>query len=293
VTDYNTLQRKRNIVVGGFVLVGVAVLLWMVGIFGELPVAASKWNSYEVVVMFPSATGIQEKTPVYYLGYPVGKVISVQAPQLTDVDGSKLHQIIVGLAIDDKYETIPENVEIKVMKRSMGSSFIEIFDPEVPSNNFLRADLERIQGSIGSTNEFIPQKVLDKLETLVVNISSLASNIDTIVGDPDNQQNIKETLANFTEVSQQASVTLKSITNFTDTGSKAISETSENLNESIIHVNSLINKINEGNGSASKLINDGRLYENLLESSEELKMALEQLKILAAEAREKGIKIKL
>ena len=293
MTDYNTLQRKRNIVVGGFVLVGVAVLLWMVGIFGELPVAASKWNSYEVVVMFPSATGIQEKTPVYYLGYPVGKVISVQAPQLTDVDGSKLHQIIVGLAIDDKYETIPENVEIKVMKRSMGSSFIEIFDPEVPSNNFLRADLERIQGSIGSTNEFIPQKVLDKLETLVVNISSLASNIDTIVGDPDNQQNIKETLANFTEVSQQASVTLKSITNFTDTGSKAISETSENLNESIIHVNSLINKINEGNGSASKLINDGRLYENLLESSEELKMALEQLKILAAEAREKGIKIKL
>ena len=50
--------------------------------------------------------------------------------------------------------------------------------------------------------------------------------------------------------------------------------------------------INEGEGSAAKVINDGRLYENLLDSSKELQMALEQLKILAADAREKGIKLK-
>ena len=48
----------------------------------------------------------------------------------------------------------------------------------------------------------------------------------------------------------------------------------------------------EGGGSAGKLLNDGRLYENLLDSSQELSLALEQLKELAAQAREKGIKIK-
>lgn len=293
MTDYNTLQRKRNIVVGGFVLIAVAALLWMVAIFGELPVAASKFRSFNVIAMFPSAYGIQEKTPVYYLGYPIGKVILVQSPQLTEGPLGKEHQILVSLAIEKKYKTIPENIEIKVMKRSMGSSFVELFDPEVPAKTFLREGLDRIQGSVGSTNEFIPEKVQKKLETLVVKISSLAASIDTIVGDEENQQNIKETLANFSNVSEQASVTLKSITNFTDAGSNILTTTSENLNDTIVQINSLINKINEGSGTASRIINDGRLYENLLESSEELKMALEQLKILAAEAREKGIKIKL
>jgi hypothetical protein len=51
-------------------------------------------------------------------------------------------------------------------------------------------------------------------------------------------------------------------------------------------------KAQKGDDTAAKLLNDGRLYENLLDSSQELKMALEQLKKLAAEAREKGIKIK-
>jgi len=49
----------------------------------------------------------------------------------------------------------------------------------------------------------------------------------------------------------------------------------------------------EGDGTAARVLNDGRLYENLLDSSRELEMALEQLKILAAEAREKGIRLKL
>lgn len=294
MADYQTLQRKRNIIVGGFVIIAICAFLWMVAIFGELPVAATKFRSFEIVVQFPAAYGIQEKTPVYYLGYPIGKVISVGAPQQVEApDGKKYHQIIAGLAIDNKYNFIPSNVKIKVMRRSMGSSFVELFDPEVPADTFLREGMGRIQGSVGSTNEFIPEKTQKKLEVLVVRISSLATSIDAIVGDKDNQQNIKETLANFTDVSQQAAMTLKSIRDFTNAGTNTLEETSESLNNTLKQINTLLAKVSEGNGSAAKLLNDGRLYENLLESSEELKMALEQLKILAAEARDKGIKIKL
>jgi phospholipid/cholesterol/gamma-HCH transport system substrate-binding protein len=51
-------------------------------------------------------------------------------------------------------------------------------------------------------------------------------------------------------------------------------------------------KIESGNGTLGKLVHDGRLYENLLESSHELEMALEQLRHWATDAREKGIRIK-
>jgi len=302
VSDYNTLQRKRNIIVGGFVIIAIAAMLWLVAIFGELPVAATKLRSYNVVVQFPSASGIQGKTPVYYCGYQIGKVISVQAPQLiTGSDGKRSHQIIVGLAIDKKYKTIPMNVEFKVMKRSMGSSFVELVDPDVPlgadvgeKDLFLHGEIqERFQGTVGSTNEFIPKNVQKKLEVLVVKISSLAASINKIVGDEENQENIKTTLANFTAVTEEAAVALKSVTEFTDAGTEVITETSESLNKTLKEVNTLIRTVNEGDGTVTRLLNDGRLYENLLESSEELKLALEQFKMFAAEAQEKGLKIKL
>jgi ABC-type transporter Mla subunit MlaD len=130
VTDYNTVQRKRNIIVGAFVIIASAAMLWMVAIFGDLPVAATKLRSFQVVVKFPSASGIQGKTPIYYCGYQIGKVIVVEAPQLNE-DGIH-HHIKVGLAIDKKFKSIPMNVEFKVMKRSMGSSFVELTDPEYP-----------------------------------------------------------------------------------------------------------------------------------------------------------------
>ena len=72
-----------------------------------------------------------------------------------------------------------------------------------------------------------------------------------------------------------------------------ITETSESLNKTLKEVNALISMVNKGDGTVSRLLNDGRLYENLLESSKELKLALEQFKIFAAEAQEKGLKIKL
>ena len=301
MTDYNTLQRKRNIIVGGFVLIAVAAMLWMVAIFGELPVAATSLRSFEVVVKFPSSTGIQGKTAVYYCGYQIGKVIAVEAPQLlVGPEGRKIHQVRVGLAIEKRFKTIPMNVNFKVMKRSMGSSFVELIDPDVPldpevvDDAFLREGIAtEFQGSVGSTNEFIPDKIQKKIETLVVKISSLAASVDQIVGDSENQENFKASLANLTTVSDEAAKALKSFKQFTDSGTDVMTETSESLNETLKEVNTFIKSINEGDGTVSKLLNDGRLYENILESSEELKQALEQLKKFAAEAQKKGLKIKL
>jgi phospholipid/cholesterol/gamma-HCH transport system substrate-binding protein len=296
MTDYNSIQRKRNIIVGGFVIIAAVAMLWMVAVFGELPVAATKLRSFPVVVDFPSSSGIQGKTPVYYCGYQIGKVTAVQAPHRNLED--KHHHVRVSIAIDKDFKTIPMNVEFKVMKRSMGSSFVELVDPEFPlttdnEDPFLRDGLSTtFKGGLGSTNEFIPEKVQKKLETLVVKISTLAASIDQIVGDEQNQQNIRETLANFTSVTEEASATLKSVSLFTESSRDVISETSESLNRTLKQINMIMNSVNDGEGTVSRLLNDGRLYENLLDSSQELSLALEQLKELAAEAREKGIKIK-
>ena len=50
MTDYTTMQRRRNIIVGGFVVLAFCAFLWMIFIFGELPVVVSHWKSFKVLV---------------------------------------------------------------------------------------------------------------------------------------------------------------------------------------------------------------------------------------------------
>ena len=66
---------------------------------------------------------------------------------------------------------------------------------------------------------------------------------------------------------------------------------SEALEASLSEIRQVIAKIDSGEGTAGKLVNDGRLYENLLESSQELKMLLVQLKEWVGKAKEEGLDI--
>ena len=55
----------------------------------------------------------------------------------------------------------------------------------------------------------------------------------------------------------------------------------------------VLEKINHGQGSAAKILNDGRFYENLLENTEQLQKLLEEMKKFIEELRQEGIKTKL
>ena len=77
MTDYQTKQRRKNMVVGLFVIVALCVFVWMLFRFRELPLAVSKLKSFNVLVYFPEAPGIQSDTPVQYCGYQIGRVMKV------------------------------------------------------------------------------------------------------------------------------------------------------------------------------------------------------------------------
>jgi phospholipid/cholesterol/gamma-HCH transport system substrate-binding protein len=146
---------------------------------------------------------------------------------------------------------------------------------------------------------FFPPEVQKKLENLVDSISQLANNANLIIGDTQNQANIKQMLVNMETATAQANDTLKSFQNFSDVSMEKaellgdkLAMMAESFEGTLSELRQILAKMESGNGTAGKIINDGRLYENLLESSQELQMALEQLKEWAADAREKGIRIK-
>jgi len=350
VSDYETSQRRYNIVVGLFVILGVCAFVWLILKFGDLPGIVTKLDSFEVFVQFPTAPGVQKDTPVRFCGYQIGRVTNIMAPEIRKdmVSGQEYYQTVVILSVDKRYVTIPSCVEVKLMTRGLGSSYIEIkqrpgvpvvpLDPNRPETKYL-VDKIWLQGSTGMTSEFFPEESQKKLDGLIEGLGELIANANDIMGDESSKENVKKTLANFAEASKQAKDTLEEIeklaaagtttlenadakledvvTAVVDTSEEiqkfaaagtstlksidakteqlvvAMVDTSEQLSGVMGELKLVLEKVNNGQGSAARLINDGDFYENLLENTEQLKSLLEEMKSFVAEWRDKKIEVKL
>jgi len=294
VSDYETTERKRNVSVGIFVLIGICAIVWLIFKFGDMPVFVSRWKSFEIRVQFPTAPGVQENTPVRFCGYQIGRVVKVNPPKmLKEVKGNRrYHQTVVVVNIDKKYDDIPSGVEAKLMTRGLGSSYIEFKvtppDDNEPITDFLENG-SVLQGSTGMTSEFFPEESQQKLDDLANNLIDLIDNANAILGDTSNRKNLKAILANMTEVTKQATESLEEFRRFFVAGTEA----GEELSKTVSQLRLVAEKINEGRGSAGQFINDGRLYENLLENTEQLQLLLEEARQFIAEYRQGGVKVKL
>jgi ABC-type transporter Mla subunit MlaD len=300
VSDYETAQRKRNIIVGVFVVVAICAIVWLIFMFNDFPTVVSELRSFQVFVQFPTAPGVLKDTLVRFCGYPIGSVTKVMPPQIRkDLNtGLEYHQTMVILSINKKYVNIPSNVEVKLMTRGLGSSYIELsVDPALPltprdtnrpETRFL-VDKMLLQGSTGMTSEFFPQESQKKLDELANGLITLINNANDILGDKENKENIKTTLANLSDASKRATQTLDELQKFLAAGVN----TSEEASKTAVELRLILEKVNNGQGTAAKFINDGRLYENLLENTQQLEVLIQDLKGLVAEYRKKGIKVQL
>jgi phospholipid/cholesterol/gamma-HCH transport system substrate-binding protein len=326
VSDYETIQKRRNVIVGIFVMLAFFALTAMIYKFGDLPTVVSRLGSFPVYVQFPTAPGVQRDTPVRFCGYQIGKVTEVMAPDVRrDLKtNKKYHQTVVVLSIDGRYTDIPSNVQVKLMTRGLGSSYIELkldpeklpapqLDPNKPMSVFLMKDTW-LQGSTGMTSEFFPEESQKKLEQLVEGIKALVDNANKLLGDPQNRENLKRTIANLPKLTDEAVKAVRQATEameqfrqfasvgttfVQDTGPKldelvvTIVETSGQLGKTAAELRLVLEKVNQGQGSAARLVNDAQLYENLLESTQQMQLLLRNLKSFITEARDKGVPLKL
>jgi phospholipid/cholesterol/gamma-HCH transport system substrate-binding protein len=346
VSDYEVRQKRRNIVVGLFVIISIIALIWLLFKFQDLPMFVSNIDSYEVYVQFPTAPGVEQDTPVQFCGYQIGRVTRVQAPEARKdlKTGEKYYQIVVVLSINKQYSTIPSNVEVKMMMRGLGSSYIELkqrpglpivpLEPNQPATKFLFQGA-LLQGSTGMTSEFFPEESQEKLSELIDGITALVDNANKIIGNTDNQTNLQTTLANLTTVTEQAKSTLKAIEKLADSGTttfahtdakmdeivnaandtskdirefvntgtdllkktdersdkvaEAVIDTVEELGKASSQLRLIMEKINSGQGTVAKFLNDPLLYDKLVKDTEQLDEVLTTMKALVNKIQESGL----
>ncbi|HUV40892.1 MAG TPA: MlaD family protein [Sedimentisphaerales bacterium] len=305
MSDYESRERRRNLIIGLFVIIAVCALVWLVFKFGDLPLKVSELRSYQVTIQFPTSQGVQKNTAVYFCGYLVGSVTDVRAPQiLKDLKtGQFYHQTLVVIGIEKKYNNIPDDVEARLMTRGFGSSYIDLRaktpDVSQPQNKFLKSG-SPLQGTTGITSDFFPEESQIRLEQLIDGLGKLVGNANDIIGTPEGKENLKNIVANLSRATGKATEALEQFRLLSAVGTATlqnadsqmqgvfagIAGAGEELSKATAQLRIILEKINTGQGSAGKFVNDGRLYEKLLENTEQLKVLLEQVK-------EKGFRIKL
>jgi phospholipid/cholesterol/gamma-HCH transport system substrate-binding protein len=321
VSDYEAAQRRRDVIVGLFVIAGLAALAWMVFKFGDLPTAITRVRSFQIYARFPSAMGVEKETTVRFCGYQIGRVTEVKPPRILENlrTHQEYYQTECVLSINRQYTRIPASVDVKLMTRGFGSSYIELdIDPnKLPTTDYLSQGVA-VQGMTGTSTEFLPEETQKKVTQLVDGMGTLIDNANDIIGDPNNKENIKASLTNFAEAAHNVAVAMDKATQTLDDARKTIEQyrqlastgtdtlnsfdadaerltasiisTSAEMSQAMAQLRLAMEKVNSGKGTAGRLINDGRLYESLLETVDEMKLTLKDLKDLLDKVSEKGLR---
>ena len=131
--------------------------------------------------------------------------------------------------------------------------------------------------------------------------------LSAVLGDAENQQNIKASLSNLTEATGAARDAMTALTKFAEearqTATSArhrIEELSEKLitdaekiSELMSTMNRAAEKIESGEGTVGKLLNDPDLYNSFLAATAQMNQLLDELRQLVAAWKKGGVEIKI
>lgn len=158
-----------------------------------------------------------------------------------------------------------------------------------------------------------PTKPANLHETMA-RLDAALSAVSKVLGDPENQANIKDALAKFktaaiateeamrklTTMADSATETLGSISKAADSTSKQyqalaakLTDAADRLGNVLTSMHRVVAEVESGQGTAGKLLRDPALYEGMVDAAKELKSTLVQMQKFLADMHKLGIPIKL
>ena len=67
-------------------------------------------------------------------------------------------------------------------------------------------------------------------------------------------------------------------------------EASEGLSKTVAELRVIVGAVSDGEGTVGKLVNDGRLYENLVDATDQLQVLLKKLSLLTEQVKQEGFR---
>lgn len=288
--------------VGILVTVALAALLWGLNYLKGKDVFTSR-NTYYAV--YDNVDGLVKSNPVFMNGFRIGIVNAIdfmpdKSGKLlvtlkidrhvfvskdaiakifnSDLIGTKAMRIDLGASLtpandDDTLFSELESGLAQQLGKQVGpikdktehlivslDSVVQMmhvmFDPATQGN--LKSGIGHLNNSLASIDHMVSDDN-GKLQLMISNINSITGNLKS------NQQQINNILNNISKVSDSLAAA-----NFAETIRKA--------DEVLAQSQEMLTKINQGQGSLGKMVNDQQLYDNLTATSHDLDELMKDLK---------------
>ncbi len=200
---------------------------------------------------------------------------------------------------------IEELIPKETMKQleEAGSALIELAQSLKPvvkdlHTLFKPLPVQRVDTATG------PARPLANISTVVQRFDQALKNLNEVLGTHKTKQDLRLIVENFRVVSEKGIVLadrlntladrLNTLTERADDNllrvSRAIMENADKLGKLLSELNKLAYKLNEGEGSAGRFLNDPKLYEALTVTVRKLQLALDELHKLIIQWKVKGVK---
>ena len=290
------MKISREIKTGIVVLGGI--LLFILG-FSYLKSTPLFDNSKTFYAVYNHVGGLQAGTQVTINGFSVGKVNDIR---FNDASGN----LLVTFTVDNSF-SFSKNSNAELYDTGIiggkGIQIKPVFDGAVVA---VSGDTLPSSSRPGLT-ELVQQRLTPlqaKVEGAVTNADSLLMNVNDIL-DPKTKKDLRESIAglntlvksfqgsanslnslladnqdNLNTSLSNLSVITENFNKLSDTLANAgLGETIKNLQSTMGNINDLMAKIEGGEGSLGKLVNDKALYSNLNNASRELDLLLQDFRL--------------
>lgn len=332
---------KHNMIVGLFVLIGMAVMGGLIVAFGGGRTLFT--STYKLQVVFPKGVqSIQQGQTVTLYGKRIGETTEVKF-----VDENALEKgVIVVVKVEDF--DLPTSLEMVVTPNMMGLGKppIELFVRDPGDRTKLPRDgTATIQGAMKPMlDQLIPKdmqqtlvsatqhigELADRFKPVAENLNRMiearkledvdaktaAANLDSVmqrfdaalkgftavVGDPKNQENLSAMLANSRKISETGVATMENVRDITAEGKlvakdvgelvRKLAATADDTSAVLKRMEQTLAAMNEKNGTVGMLLNDNRLYEEMLLAAKRLTKSLDDFREVMDLAKKGELRIK-
>lgn len=290
------MKLSREIKTGIIVIGGI--LLFILG-FTYLKASPLFDDSKILYAVYPNVGGLQPGTQVSINGYAVGKVQDIR---FKDASG----QLIVTFSVNDGFDFSRNSIAELYDTGIIGGKGIQIkpvFDDDrmaqnrdtLPSNiqpgltELVQQNLSplqmKVEGAVTNADSLLVHfnEVLDEgtrsnlrqsirgLNQLVTSFQKSADGLNELL--VANRSQLDSTLQNFNKVSGN-------LAQLTDSLNEAgLGETIRNMEATLSSLNTIMSKMEQGEGTMGKLMQDEALYENLANASRELDLLLQDFRL--------------
>ena len=286
-------------------LAAVFILIWGINFWKGSSLFESKSTFYGV---YDSVEGLKVSSGVIYRGYQVGQVISIQ------FTGERFDRVLVKFSVDKGLELPSNTLAMIQSADLMGSKVVALVPGDshvfAVSGDTLRSQVERglmeqvsqqmlplkqkaerLLGSLDSVllivqglfNEETKKNLSNSfgsIDRTLRNLEGASGNLDTLIQGESARissilQDVNSITGNLRNNNEEISNILGNVSAISDSLRQAsLHQTLMSLDYILATTDSIMNKINRGEGTIGALLNDNDLYYNLNQVSENLNRLL-------------------